>query len=164
MGTISCVFAQSQKTEEAKDVILGRKKSGSTNQNPRDIILNGGNENGPIYGPNNHPDNYPYGSRQQRIEQINRQYDAKIQSIRNNPYLSTEEKRRIIRELNAERARKIRAINNDHNRDYDDDDDDDKYKKDKKYKSNNGNHYGWEKGKGNPHKDGGKKKSKNYDD
>nr|MBA2762646.1 hypothetical protein [Segetibacter sp.] len=95
------------------------------------------------------------GTRDQQIDQVNRDYDQKINSIRNNPTLSSVEKERIIRDLNNERAKRIRAINNNYkNRDKDDDDDDDDNKKNKKYKKNNGNHYGWEKGKGNPHKSG----------
>lgn len=92
---------------------------------------------------------YPDGaSRDAQIEKINREYDSRISSIRNHPHLSFEEKERRIRQLEAQRERRIRNIYND-NRGYDDDDD---YKKNKKYKQNNGKHLGWEKGKGNPHK------------
>ena len=149
--------------EEARRVILGGKnKTGSTTetsrdrQNPRDVVLGGRNRR--VY--DEQGNRYPNGTgtRDQQIDQVNRDYDQKINSIRNNPTLSSVEKERIIRDLNNERAKRIRAINNNYkNRDkddYDDDDDDDDNKKNKKYKKNNGNHYGWEKGKGNPHKSG----------
>ena len=64
----------------------------------------------------------------------------------------------MIRQLEQERASKIRQINQNtggvytkkKNKDYDDD-------YGRGYgKSNNGKHLGWEKGKGNPHKNGGK--------
>jgi hypothetical protein len=157
MFAVTSVFGQSQKNEEAKDIILGKKKSDGTKQSPRDIILGRGSKDEPVYNPDNrtYPNDERYSTRERRVQQINRQYDEKIQSIRNNPTLSAEEKRRIIRDLNEERARKIREVNRVYDRDYDDDDDEYKAKKDKKYKSNNGNRYGWEKGKGNPHRNGG---------
>jgi hypothetical protein len=57
--------------------------------------------------------------------------------------------------LESDRARKIREINNR----YSSNDRDNAYKY-KKNKANNGKHLGWEKGKGNPHKNGGKVKGK----
>ncbi|MFN2458281.1 MAG: hypothetical protein ABR502_08790 [Chitinophagaceae bacterium] len=172
-GGFASLFAQSNpEMEEAKRVILGNKKNSRTseerrtsdrNKDPRDVVLGRDrrvyDESGRRY-----PDNYPYGSRDAQIEQVNREYDAKIQSIRNNPTLSAAEKERMIRQLNRDRVERIKRINNEYKKDrrYDDDDDDDykKDKKDKKYKKNNGNHYGWEKGVGNPHRTGGKNKSK----
>ena len=157
VGAFVAVQAQTSK-EEARRVILGQPKSGNktdggTSTQGRDVILGGGN-NQSTY-PNSYPGNYPSGSREAQIDQVNREYDAKIYSIRNNNTLSQSEKERIIRQLEAERARKIRQINNSYDgRDRDDDDD---YKgKKNKAKSNNGKHLGWEKGVGNPHKNGGK--------
>ena len=147
-GAFATVNAQTTK-EEARRVILGGEKKGSGDNNTtrgRDVIL--GDDNG--------TSRYPGTSREAEVDQINREYDAKIVSIRNNPNLSAEEKERIIRNLQKERQRKIRQVNERYNGDRDDDDrDGKKYKKDKKQKSNNGKHLGWEKGKGNPHKNGG---------
>lgn len=149
------VASQAQTTkDEARRVILGQEK-GNTSTSPggRDVILGGGNKT--TY-PSSYPNKYPAGSRQAEIDRVNREYDAKIWSIRNNNRLSSQEKTRMIRQLEQDRARRIRQINQS-----------DSYgKKGKKYdddsygkhngKSNNGKHLGWEKGKGNPHKNGGK--------
>lgn len=157
VGAFGALQAQTSK-EEARKVILGQGKtqsgSGSPSTSGRDVILGGGN-NGTSYPDNrtSYPNNYPSGSRQARIDQVNREYDAKIWSIRNNNNLSQAEKDRIIRQLEKDRARRINEINNyDKNRRYEDDDDNDSRSK---TKSNNGKHLGWEKGKGNPHKNGG---------
>ena len=131
---------------------LPKKKQGGENkkqptktsptQNPRDVILGGGNND-----QNTYPGSYPSGSREAQINQINREYDAKIRSIRNNPYLSQAEKDRAIRQLENDRRRKINAISGSYA----------KNKNGKAYKKGNkGKHLGWEKGKGNPHKNGGK--------
>ena len=161
LSLFNIVFAQSSpQIEEAKRVILGPKKSSNPNQgDPRDVVL--GNDRR-VYDDNGnrYPNTYPGSSKQAQIDQINREYDSKINSIRNNAYLSSAEKERMIRQLEADRARRIRQINDQY---YGDDerndrryDDDDRFEK-KKYKKNNGKHLGWEKGKGNPHRHGGKK-------
>ena len=154
LAAISFVAVQAQTSrEEARRVILGQPKSGGTTQKPRDVVL--GDRNGT---------SYPAGSRDAEINEIHRDYDAKIQGVRNNPFLSAAEKERRIRELEIERDRKIREINNrygDRNSGrYDGDDYKSKKNKNKakKAKGNNGKHLGWEKGKGNPHKNGGKVK------
>ena len=151
---IATVHAQTSR-DEARRVILGQGKgSTSTSRNGRDVILGGGN-NGNTY-PSSYPDNYPTsGSRQGQADQVNREYDAKIRSIRNNGTLSESEKERMIRQLEKDRQKRLQQIN--HNGDYEysrngkhhDDDDDDVYGK--RGKGNNGKHLGWEKGKGNPH-------------
>lgn len=180
VGAVTAAFAQTAEQDEARRVILsggGSKKTDQDTRNSRDVILGGDRR---VYDEKERNTNYPYpgtyptsGSRQSQVDRVNRDYDAKIRSIRSNNRLSSAEKERIIRDLNNDRARVIRQINgrseNDRrryedkrDRRYDDDDDDDR----KKYKSNNGNHYGWEKGKGNPHKSGytkGKGKGKNKD-
>jgi hypothetical protein len=157
-GAFFSVQAQTSK-DEARRIILGQEKgnnNNSTSRNGRDVVLGGGNET--TY-PNSYPNNYPSGSGQAEIDRVNREYDAKIWSIRNNNTLSSQEKARMIRQLEQDRDRKIRQINQ--NKDYG------YSKKGKKYddyddhgkgygKSNNGKHLGWEKGKGNPHKNGGK--------
>lgn len=175
-GAATVAFAQSSQDEARRVILSGggaKKKTDQDTRNSRDVIL-GGDRRVHDEGSTNYPypGNYPTGgSTQGQIDQVNRDYDAKIYSIRNNNQLSSAEKERIIRDLNNDRARVIRNINgrssNDRryedrrNRRYDDDDD----RKEKKYKGNNGNHYGWEKGKGNPHKNGwksnGKGKGKN---
>lgn len=153
LGTIGSAFAQTN-SEEAKRVILGRKKSDNGSNENKDVVLGGGNRRDTRTYPT-----YPSGSsRDQQVDQVNREYDAKVQSVRNNPYLSQAEKDRAIRDLNADRARRIKAINRSFETSRDDRDDDENYKKNKKYKKNNGNRYGWEKGKGNPHRNGGKNK------
>jgi hypothetical protein len=152
-GAFVVVHAQNPK-EDARKVILGTPKNSPTSspsQNGRDIIL--GRGNGTTY-PNSNPNNYPNGSREARIAQVNREYDQKIYSIRNNPNLSAQEKERIIRQLEADRARRVKEINDSYNKHYqkkkhnDEDDDHDKH--------DNGKHLGWEKGKGNPHKGKGR--------
>jgi hypothetical protein len=156
LSIVGSAFAQTS-GEEAKRVILGRKKTDNGSNTGKDVVLGGDNRtdgrNYPTYP------SYPSGtSRNQQIDQVNREYDVKVQSVRNNPHLSQAEKDRAIRDLNADRARRIRAIN----RSFDsnnDDRDNENYKTKKKSKGGNGNHYGWEKGKGNPHKNGGKNKS-----
>lgn len=181
VGAVSAAFAQTSEQDEARRVILsggGAQKTDKDTRNSRDVILGGDRR---VYDERDRNTNYPYpgnyptsGSRQSQIDQVNRDYDAKIRSIRNNRQLSTAEKDRIIRDLNNDRTRVIRQINGryENNRRYEDRrdrryDDDDRNDR-REYKGNNGNHYGWEKGKGNPHKSGhykskgkGKGKGKN---
>ena len=153
---IGSLHAQTTK-DEARRIILGQGKgTSSPSGNGRDVILGGGN-NGNTY-PTSYPGNYPNsGSRQAQIDQVNREYDAKIWSIRNNRTLSQQEKDRMIRQLEQDRQRRIQQIsrNGDYGyqkkgkKDRDDDDDDHEGRKEK---GNNGKHLGWEKGKGNPHR------------
>src|SRR5688572_16211752 len=146
-GAFVTVNAQTSK-EESRKVILGQPKNGgtqTTGQTPtskqgRDVILGGGNNE------NNEYPTYPERtSRQSQIDQVNREYDAKVYSIRNNNTLTQAEKDRIIRDLEKERSKKIKRL--------DGNDDGNSAKKNKKYKSNNGKHKGWTKGKGNKHGD-----------
>jgi hypothetical protein len=162
-GAVATSFAQTR--DEAKDIILGKKNKNESETNkpvdkPKDVLIIGGKKD----------DERPYPSgtsseQQVRIDQVNREYDAKIQSIRNNPTLTEEEKGRAIAQLNKDRARKIREIRGDSRTNtgksrkghgHENEDDDDNGNDRSKAKGNNGNHYGWEKGKGNPHKNGGK--------
>lgn len=147
------LFAQKDAgKEEMKRVILGEKK-GSTSYpksgDERDVY--GGRDDRTVYG-NERNRRYEerdlYGSRERQIYEINRRYDIKIRSIENNRALSRSERERIIRQLEADRRREINRINDRHNGN----DRDDDYKKPKKGKGNNGNHYGWSKGKGHPHR------------
>lgn len=153
MAAAVVTSAQAQTSrEEARKVVLGGGSKGTSTgtskdtrkESPREVVLGGGSSTSTESG------------RQAEIEQVNREYDAKIASIRNNPTLTQEEKDRAIARLERDRARKIREIRNE-GRDNDDDDynDNKKNKKNKKTKSNNGKHLGWEKGVGNPHKNGG---------
>jgi len=143
---------QAQTTEDARRVILGKKKENSSQKDPGDIF--GSREERRVNEENG--TRYPSGSREAQIERINREYDYKIQTIRNNNSLSSAEKERIIRDLNNQRTKKIKQINNDYKRNdrNDDDDDDDRYEK-----RNKGKHKGWKKGNG--HK---KNKHKGHDD
>lgn len=149
-GAFAALHAQTSK-DEARRVVLGQnKKTSAPSGQGRDVILGRGNGNNYPY-PNTNPNNYPVGSRQARIDQVNREYDAKIWSIRNNNSLTPAEKERMIRQLEQDRARRIREINQSGG--YGDRDEG----KGKGYGKNNnpGRHLGWEKGKGNPHKYGG---------
>jgi hypothetical protein len=151
-GAFISVNAQTSK-EEARKVVLGGGKNsdGNTSDRNRDVILGGGNngsENTRTY-PNSYPNS---GSKEAQIDQVNREYDSKIYSIRNNGTLTQDEKDRMIRQLEKDRAKKIKAINSGksygkkskkHDDDYDDDRND---------KGNNGKHKGWTKGKGNQKK------------
>lgn len=164
VGAFATVLAQSDaRQEEAKRVVLGRKSGSAPKEDPRDVVL--GRNDRDVYGNNSsrYPQSYPSASsREARINQINYEYDQKIQSIRNNRYLSQNEKERIIRQLNYERNERIRQVNDEYRR-YEEDrryndrrryeDDDYYYKNGKKYKKDNGKHLGWQKGKGNPHRD-----------
>jgi hypothetical protein len=139
VSIFGAVNAQSSK-EEARRIILGKEKNknGNTSQRGRDIVLgkDSRNDDRRVY-----PNSYP-SSRQSQASQINREYDAKIRSIRNNPNLSRAEKDRIIRQLEKDRAAKLRKVR---------DHDNNRYHKKKKH-SDNGKHKGWYKGKGNKNK------------
>jgi hypothetical protein len=152
------VFAQTNaEREEAKRVILGERRNDPNtpnSDNDRDVVLRDNDRT--VYG--SRGSRYPetYGkSRERRIYEINRAYDAKIYSIRQNRTLSRYEKDRIIRQLELERRRKLARLNDRYDGDdnhYDDREND--CKKGGKSKRNNGNHYGWQKGNGNPHRHG----------
>lgn len=150
-GALTSVQAQTR--EDARRVILGGGGNGSQNGgNGRDVILGGGN-NGDNYP--SYPGSYPSGSRQAEIDRINRDYDNKIQSIRNNPYLSNEEKQRAIRQLERDRQQRIRQIDNyDRGRG-----NDDRYDR-----GNNGKHKGWNKKQKNKNWKKGKNKDRDWDD
>lgn len=143
--------------EDVRDIIFGERKDGTkrNDNRDRDVVLGRDDRR---YDERNR---YPSSSRSSEANRINREYDAKINSIRNNRHLSRSEKERAIRQLESDRNRKLRQLNErSDNRRYDRDDDDRRYsgnknnknKKYKKGKGNNGNHYGWQKGKGNPHR------------
>lgn len=155
IATISMIALHAQTSkEEARKVVLGGSKNGGTSSKKgRDVVLGGDNGNRTYPNPNNDPS----GSRQADVDQVNREYDMKINSIRNNGYLSQSEKERMIAQLEKDRSKRLREINSryykknknygqkdDHDGDSDGDDDDDR-----KEKNNNGKHKGWEKGKGN---------------
>jgi hypothetical protein len=156
IGAVTSAFAQTSDQEKAKRILLSGgadPKTDRDTRNSRDVIIGGERR---IY--NRQGTNYPYPGRytssdyhNAQADQVNRDYDAKINSIRNNRQLSGAEKERIIRDLNNDRYNNGNRYNKKKDRWNNDD---------KRYKSNNGNHYGWEKGKGNPHKNGGKSKGK----
>jgi hypothetical protein len=160
-GAVSGTAFSQTPQEESRRVILGKggSKTGTGTSDPREVIL--GRD-----GRNNETGN-PSGTRDQQVNQVNREYNAKIQSIRNNPTLSAAEKERMIRQLENDRQRKINEINRRYNdgnrnrndRDRDDRDRDDDDRKNKKYGKNNnpGKKLGWEKGVGNPHRTGSDK-------
>jgi hypothetical protein len=130
-GTFGTLHAQTR--EETRRVILGeRKDNGSRNdRNNRDVVY--GDDDYDRY-----PNNRNNGNRQYQIDQINHEYDNKINSIRNNRYLSNGEKERTIRQLERDRQQRLAEINrgyNDRDRRYDDDYD----------RKDNGKHKGWAK-------------------
>jgi hypothetical protein len=155
-GAFASLHAQTR--EENRRVILGDGNGTYGGRNDRDVVLGRGN-NGQYPG--------TYGSdRQSNIDQINREYDNKIYSIRNNSQLSNEEKERTIRQLERDRQRRLAAINRNYNGRYDDD------RNDRYDKRSNGKKKGWEIGRGNPHRDdrnnknwkNNRKKNKKWDD
>jgi hypothetical protein len=139
-GAFISAQAQTDK-DEARRVILGGGTGNNNGKNypsgnGRDVILGGGGNNNGSYP--NYPNNYPSnGSGQSQVDQVNREYDAKINSIRNNPYLSYEEKERAIRQLEKDRQARVRQINNSNSGYYGDDD------YNKRDRGNNGKHKGW---------------------
>jgi hypothetical protein len=155
--SVGVVHAQSS-ADEARRVILGGGGSARTGQTQTPRDGNAGNES----------------ARRAEIDQINREYDARIAGIRNSPAASAAEKERAIRGLNEERAQRIREVNarygtSNANQRYkkaktkhkikERDDDDDRFEE----RENRGRRLGWEKGKGNPHRNGGKPKGKGRD-
>lgn len=152
-GAFATSYAQSGTIDKAKKVITKEPRNTTSYPNDRKV-----------YGESD--TRYPSNStsRQAEIDEVNRTYDAKIQAVRVNPILSAAEKERKIRNLEYERAQRIREINNRYygNNTYS------KTNKKGYGKDNNpGKHLGWEKGKGNPHRTGatvngnGKGKGKN---
>jgi hypothetical protein len=154
-GGFATSYAQSRTIDKAKEVITKEPRNTTSNPNDRKV-----------YGESD--SRYPSNStsRQAEINEVNRTYDAKIQAVRANPLLSAAEKERRIRDLEYERAQRIREINNRYYSNSGTSGTNSK-NKNKAYKTNNGKHLGWEKGKGNPHrtgatvKDNGKGKGKN---
>lgn len=117
-------------------IAVNAQSSGTGNypRKGRDVVLGGGGNNTGSYP--SYPGSSSSGNSQYQIDQVNREYDAKINSIRSNPYLSNQEKDRSIRQLEKDRQRKIREIN--------------KSYKDGNYndnrnggRGNNGKHKGW---------------------
>jgi hypothetical protein len=149
IAAVSSVFAQSQDDRaRAKDKVFGNHTGTTYPSNYPTTYPT----NYPQSYPASYPTNYPNGYPQGQADQINRDFNARIASVQNNPYLSRSEKARQIRELNAERERTLHSINNQYG--YDNgrrrDRDDDRYE-DRNH--DHGRHLGWEKGRGNPHRD-----------
>ncbi|HZH64179.1 MAG TPA: DUF1542 domain-containing protein [Flavisolibacter sp.] len=135
LATGAFVSVQAQSKEEARRVILGGGNGSSTDRNhptngDRDVILGGGNKNTRSY-----PTSNPSGNGQSQSDEVNREYDTKIQSIRNNDYLSYEEKQRAIRQLEKDRQKRLQQINSQYNNNYGRNGN----------RQNNGKHKGWNK-------------------
>lgn len=94
LGAMTAVFAQRgyDRGNESRDVILGQ-------------------QNRSVYNNNRSNDRY-FSSRERdaQIERIRRNYNWRIQSVRNDRYLRNAEKRREIRFLENERDAKIREV------------------------------------------------------
>ena len=151
-GAFATSFAQSPTIDRAKEIITKEPRN-TTGTYPNDRRV--GDDNASRYPTST--------SRDAEINDINRHYDSKIEAVRRNPLLSSEEKEKRIRALEYERAQKVREINK---RYYGNDNSYSKNKskdKNKAYgkKDNPGKHLGWEKGKGNPHRTDGTVKGKN---
>ena len=149
IGTFATLHAQTR--EETRRVILGERKDngGYDNRNNRDVVYDrSGNDRYPGTYSNN---------RQFEVDRINREYDNKIASIRNNRYLSRAEKEKMIRQLERDRQQRIANINrgyNNRNRDYDDND--------RYTRNDNGKHKGWyKKMKNNNWKKGNRNRNRN---
>jgi Ni/Co efflux regulator RcnB len=145
--TIATVHAQTSR-DEARKVILGQPKNNGSSQGGRDVILGGGGNNRNDY-PTYPSGNGGYGSKQAQIDQVNREYDAKIYSIRANNTLTQTEKERMIRQLEKDRAQRIRQVN----QQYGNENSYNKKGKKNKERHDNGKHKGWTKGKHNGRSD-----------
>lgn len=129
VGTVASLHAQTR--EETRRIILGEPNNNGIYKDG-EVVANR-NETGRY--PGAYPDN-----RRNEADQINREYENKIRSIRNNGYLSRAEKEKMIRQLQRDRQQRLKALGhryNDRNRRYDDDD--------RYTKNNNGKHKGWNK-------------------
>ncbi len=130
-GAFGTLHAQTR--EETRRVILGENKENGTynDRNNRDVVYGPGDDD-------RYPNNGSYGNRQYQLDQVNREYDNKIYSIRNNRYLNNSEKERAIRQLERDRQQRLAQISrgyNNRDRRYDDD-----WNRD-----DNGRHKGWAK-------------------
>ncbi|MBB1286685.1 DUF1542 domain-containing protein [Flavisolibacter sp. BT320] len=139
IGAFATLHAQSR--EENRRVVLGDRNENGTysGRNDRDVVLGRGSSD-------RYPDGTYSSNRQYEIDRVNREYSDKINSIRNNPYLSSSEKERAIRDLERDRQRKIEQINRGYNSRDDRRYDDDRYSRDEQAryaKGNNGKHKGW---------------------
>lgn len=148
-GAFAVSFAQSRTIDKAKEVITKEPRT-TTGTYPNDKKND-----------DDHASRYPTSSsRDAEINDINRHYESKMDAVRKNPLLSSDQKEKRIRELEYERAQKVREINR---RYYGNDGKNKGNGKNKAYrkKDNSGKHLGWEKGRGNPHRTGGTVKGKN---
>jgi hypothetical protein len=94
IGAVTSVFAQRSydRRDESRDVILGQ-------------------QNHSVYNNNRGNDGYfSTRERDDQIERINRNYNWRIQSVRNDRHLRNAEKKREIRFLENERDSKIREV------------------------------------------------------
>lgn len=120
----SFVTIHAQSGDEGRRVLLGNTKDNGKYYD-RDVAWGKPtNEKYPVYSNDGRKD-----SREYQIDQVNREYDSKIYSIRNNRYLSNSEKERMIRGLERDRQDRINDINRPYN-DY------------RRY-NDNGKHKGW---------------------
>ncbi len=137
IGAFVTLHAQSR--EETRRVILGdRKENGtSSGRNDRDVVLGRG-DNG------NYPNGTYSSNRQYEIDRVNREYSDKINSVRDNRYLSNSEKERAIQDLERDRQRRIEQINRNYDGRNDRYDRDERYDRDDRYsRGDNGKHKGW---------------------
>ncbi len=112
-GAFTAANAQPSRNDDRRVVI--DNGSHYPGNNGRDVIIG----NGPNVG--SYPSNKSYGfNRQFEIDRVNREYDARIQSVWNDRYLRRGEKKRITSDLERERQLKIDEINR-HGNDWDHD-------------------------------------------
>lgn len=105
----------------------GQRNSGNHNSNV--VYVNNQHDNSSFWG-------YYFTPRERdiQLDQINSNYNFKIQSVRHRLFMSRYEKRRVIRQLEAQRSFEIQAVHqkfNDRRNQFDDQD-----RKNKKYKKN----------------------------
>jgi hypothetical protein len=129
-GAFVTLHAQSR--EESRRIILGEPKDNGV----YDRDVNRERKSDDRYS------TYPRGgynnSKQYEMDEVNQEYDRKITSIRNNRYLSHDEKARMIRQLEKDRQNRINQIRraNENNSKKD------RYN-DRNERRDNGKHKGW---------------------
>ena len=95
-GAFTTTFAQSRyDRDEARDQVLGKQYDPYQNRNG-----------------NQRYNDYAFNRREQeaRLENINRSFDARIYEVRTNRWMRNSEKRREIRQLEAQRTAAVRDV------------------------------------------------------
>lgn len=114
LGIFSASFAQSRdgrySQPDPKSVILGQSNDGRYGSDDRrydDRRYDNSNT-----GYNNDRNRNLESERAAQVQRLNREFDYRIQAVRNNRRLKNKEQSRQIRSLEAQRADEIRQLNN----------------------------------------------------